>query len=208
VTDSTRQPRREGGALSPPEELKLGPRFQEALAYAAQVHASQFRKGTSIPYIAHPLSVAALVLTDNGTEDEAIAALLHDAAEDQGGKERLADIRERFAERVADIVEACSDALETPKPPWRPRKEAYLERLRSEADEGVLRVELADKLDNARAILRDLIGLGDQLWERFSASRESQLWYYRGLANTFKGRLDSPMVRQLEETVAEIESLA
>ncbi len=146
----------------------LGPRFDEALVYAADVHRDQRRKGTQTPYIAHLLHVAALVIEDGAlagelNEDEAIAALLHDAAEDQGGEERLADIRSRFGERVAEIVAACSDTFEDPKPPWRERKEAYIARLRTETDRGILRVSAADKVHNCRAIVVDYRLLGDAL---------------------------------------------
>lgn len=148
----------------------LGPRFREALTYASELHECQPRKGTEIPYLAHLLSVAALVLEDGGDEDEAIAALLHDAVEDQGGKPTLDAIRSRFGERVAHIVEACSDTDTWPKPPWRERKERYIEYLEA-ACPGVLRVSLADKLHNARAIVLDYRQMGDPLWSKFNAPR-------------------------------------
>ena len=141
---------------------ELGPRFADALGYVVHVHADQRRKGTDVPYVAHLLAVTGLVIEDGAAtgrlrEDEAIAALLHDSAEDQGGEARLADIVERFGERVAQIVRACSDSLseDGDKAPWRERKEAYLAHLESEADLGVLRVSLADKVSNARAVLAD-----------------------------------------------------
>src|SRR5436309_13050206 len=156
------------GRTSKSSEAPLGERFADALAYAADVHRDQVRKSTAIPYVAHLLAVAARVLEDGGREGEAIAALLHDAPEDQGGEARLADIRDRFGDRVADIVEACSDTFESPKPPWRGRKEAYLAHLRDPATAiDVLRVSAADKLNNATAILRDLRQLGPRVWERF-----------------------------------------
>ena len=120
------------------------------------------RKGTTTPYIAHLLAVTSLVLEDDGDEDDAMAALLHDAAEDQGGREQLEDIRSRFGQRVAEIVEACGDTFETPKPPWRERKQSYLQHLESAPDE-VLRISLADKLHNIRAITLDYERLGDEL---------------------------------------------
>jgi len=138
---------------------ELGCRFEQAVLYATHVHGGHVRKGTTIPYLAHLLAVTTLVLEDDGKEDDAIAALLHDAAEDQGGTERLNDIRLRFGQRVAEIVAACSDTLETPKPPWRERKEAYLQHLESAPDE-VLRISLADKLHNIRAITLDYERLG------------------------------------------------
>jgi len=112
--------------------VHLGARFEAALVYANQVHGGQCRKGTTVPYVAHLLGVTSLVLEDGGDEDQAIGALLHDAAEDQGGADRLADIRARFGEHVARIVDGCSDTLVTPKPPWSERKAAYLARLESE----------------------------------------------------------------------------
>jgi (p)ppGpp synthase/HD superfamily hydrolase len=128
------------------------------------------------------------VLENGGSEDEAIAALLHDAPEDQGGLERLADIRTRFGDSVAEIVVACTDTFESPKPPWRERKEQYLAALRTKP-EPALRVSLADKLHNARALLRDYEAVGDDLFERFNAGKEDQCWYYSELAAVFTERL-------------------
>lgn len=188
--------------------MRLSPTFDQALVYASDVHRDQPRKETEIPYVSHLLGVCALVLVDGGEEDEAIAALLHDAAEDHGGAERIADIRSTFGDRVAHIVEACSDTLEDPKPDWRPRKEAYLAHLHAEKDPGILRVSLADKLDNSRAILRDLKLIGDEVWPRFNAGKEGQLWYYRSLVEAFRGRVTSPMLEELERVVSEIEALS
>lgn len=152
----------------------LTDRFDRALLYATHVHGGQVRKGTSTPYIAHLMAVAATVLEYGGDEDLAIAALLHDSVEDQGGKARLEDVRNRFGERVARIVEACSDSLADTaggerKAHWQERKEAYLAHLRA-AGEDILRVSLADKVHNARAILRDLRkpDIGEEIWARFS----------------------------------------
>jgi (p)ppGpp synthase/HD superfamily hydrolase len=152
----------------------------------------------------HLLGVCSLVIEDGGREDEAIAALLHDAVEDQGGKKMLAKIQEQFGERVAEIVLACSDALEHPKPPWRERKEAYLEHLEHQP-EPVLRVAVADKLFNARAILRDYLEVGDEIWARFRSGRDGQLWYYRELSNTLNRAFPGRLARELEETVGELE---
>ena len=179
-------------------------RFDQALAYAAEVHRKQFRKGTTIPYLSHLLAVCGLVLEDGGDEDEAIAALLHDAPEDQGGRERLAEVRMRFGERVATLVEACSDTFETPKPDWRVRKERYLDHLRVETDQGVLRVSLADKLANARSLLRDQLQQGDTHWDRFHAPRHDQRWYYTSLATVFEERANGPMARELNDTVTRL----
>jgi len=133
----------------------LSNRFEDALRYAYTLHARQTRKGSNIPYIAHLLGVTALVLEDGGSEDEAIAALLHDAVEDQGGMKTLMEIRRRYGDLVAEIVEGCTDAIASPKPPWRQRKERYIEHLRH-ASPAVRRVSLSDKLHNARSILEDL----------------------------------------------------
>ena len=144
-----------------------GERFEDALRYAARTHARQWRKGTTIPYITHLLAVAAIVGEHGGTETEVIAALLHDAVEDQGGAPRLQEIRERFGDEVAAIVQECSDTDRTPKPPWRERKEAYIEHLAGAAPSARL-VSAADKLHNARAILADYRERGDALWSRFN----------------------------------------
>jgi (p)ppGpp synthase/HD superfamily hydrolase len=146
--------------------------------------------------------VCSLVIEDGGTEDEAIAALLHDAVEDQGGEAMLGEIRERFGPTVADIVLACSDTTEMPKPPWRARKEAYLVHLDA-APISVLRVSLADKLYNARAILRDYGLVGEALWDRFDprAGRDEQFWYYDELATRFSELYRSPMATELREVV-------
>ena len=181
-------------------------RFEEAFSFAMRLHARQRRKGTDIPYISHLLAVTALVLEDGGDEDQAIAALLHDAVEDQGGKRTLEEIRKRFGERVAAIVDALSDAYGSPKPPWRRRKEDYLEHLRS-APADVLRVSLADKLHNARTIVRDLRQVGDGTWQRFKGGKEGSLWYYRTLVRIFEERSASPMVGEFARVVSEMERL-
>ncbi|MGI8554820.1 MAG: HD domain-containing protein [Pyrinomonadaceae bacterium] len=183
----------------------LGPKFADALAYATELHAAQTRKrngGTA--YIGHLLSVAGLVIEEGGTETQAIAALLHDAAEDQGGEARLAEIAERFGDDVALIVRECSDTLEQDKPPWRPRKEAYIAHL-ADAHEDTLLVSLADKVDNARAMLRDYRTVGEELWARFNESDpQQQLWYYRGLVEAFAQRFDGPLLEELRITVDDL----
>ncbi len=143
------------------EPTRLGSRFDEALQYAVTLHRTQERKGSRVPYVAHLLGAASAVLHFGGSEDEAIAALLHDAAEDQGGRATLEEIRKRFGEHVAHIVDGCTDTFEEPKPAWRPRKEAYIARISQEAPE-VRRVSAADKLDNARAIVADLRRAGER----------------------------------------------
>ena len=185
----------------------LTARFTEALMYATTLHATQRRKGANVPYIAHLLGVTALVLEDGGDEDEAIAALLHDAVEDQGGQETLAAIRQRFGERVARIVVGCTDADTIPKPPWRGRKEQYIAHLRH-APPDVRRVSLADKLHNARAILRDLRLDGDAIWDRFKGGKEGTYWYYRTLSAVFRETDSGPNADELARVVAEMDALA
>lgn len=186
---------------------QLSERFEQALPYAARLHASQARKGTTIPYISHLLSVASLVLEMGGDEDEAIAALLHDAIEDQGGARTREEIRRRFGDRVVDIVDGCTDAETIPKPPWRQRKEAHIEHLRHTAPE-VLRVVLADKLHNARSLLFDIRQLGPRIWDRFNASRDETLWYYRTIIGVFRETVTWPMVDELDRVVTELEHLS
>jgi GTP pyrophosphokinase len=171
------------------------------------LHAGQFRKGTAIPYVSHVLAVAGIVLDYGGDEDEAIAALLHDAVEDCGGAPVLADIRCRFGDRIAGIVAACSDTDQTPKPPWQARKEAYLDHLR-DAPASVRLVSAADKLHNARAILTDYREIGEALWNRFNATTAQTLWYYRALVEAFEAHGRTPLVSELARTVGEIERLA
>ena len=187
------------------EATLLGPRFEEALTFAARVHLTQTRKGSDVPYVGHLLGVCSLVIEDGGSEDEVIAALLHDAVEDCGGKPMLEQIRRRFGDEVARIVDGCTDADVTPKPPWRERKQRYLEHL-GDADPSTRRVSAADKLYNARAILGDYLEIGDELWARFKEGEASQLWYYRALADTFiELAPDDRLARQLDETVRELE---
>lgn len=187
--------------------MQLTSRFEDALLFATRLHITQARKGTATPYIAHLLSVTALVLEHDGSEDEAIAALLHDAAEDQGGYETLDEIRTRFGETVAAIVAGCTDSYHTPKPPWRARKEAYLAHLRT-ASPQVVRVSLADKLHNSRSILTDFRLCGDVIFERFTGGQAGTLWYYRALADSF-ATLDAPpaLLDEFQRVVAELEQL-
>jgi (p)ppGpp synthase/HD superfamily hydrolase len=186
-------------------------RFQEALTFAARVHAGDLRKGTTIPYIAHLLSVCSLILSDGGSEDEAIAGLLHDTLEDHPEVVSRDEIERRFGGRVLSLVERCTDVPQDyaggPKPPWRQRKERYLEHLRK-ADPGELRVSLADKIDNARAMVSDYRVLGEALWSRFNADRSEQLWYYRALVDTLRdARPAGRLLAQLEGLVSELERL-
>jgi len=159
-------------------QTTLGPKFEEALLFANRIHAEQKRKDSGAPYLAHVLGVAALVLEDGGSEEEAIAALLHDAAEDQGGEEILAEIQGKFGEKVSQIVRECSDTLISPKPPWKRRKEYHLNVLKSALPE-TIRVMQADKVYNARNLQRSLIEHGPQTWQNFKGGREGTLWYFR-----------------------------
>jgi (p)ppGpp synthase/HD superfamily hydrolase len=179
----------------------LSKHYDEALVYAADLHRSQTRKGSGIPYIAHLLAVSSRVLSAGGTEVQAIAGLLHDAAEDQGGQATLEIIRKRFGSEVAQIVADCTDAWTEPKPEWRPRKEAYLSALPTRPATSLL-VSLADKVDNAEAILNDYRQIGDDLWGRFTGGREGTIWYYRALSNVFDRALPSPLARDLARLVS------
>jgi (p)ppGpp synthase/HD superfamily hydrolase len=182
----------------------LTDRFQQALIYAAQVHDGQSRKGgESIPYLAHLMSVAALVLENGGGEDEAIAALLHDAIEDRGDRTNLEELRLRFGDQVAFIVDACSDTDQLPKPPWQGRKQAYIDRMQT-APVAVLRVACADKVHNARSTLSDLHVYGAATWSKFGSTVEQQLWYYQTLSELFSRRLPGPLSDELARLVAEI----
>jgi (p)ppGpp synthase/HD superfamily hydrolase len=181
--------------------------FEKALVYATVVHAGQTRKDTGIPYIGHLLGVASIALEYGANEDEAIGALLHDAAEDAGGRGRIEDIRARFGEKVAKIVEGCTDTVIAPKPPWRERKEKYIAHVK-DADASTILVSAADKLYNTRAILRDLRKDGDAVWSRFRGGREGSLWYYRALVNAFREHGNSDLIHELDRAVSEIEKLA
>ena len=156
--------------------------FESALKFATRLHADQLRKGSDAPYISHLLAVAAITLEHGATEKEAVAALLHDAVEDQGGQETLKEIRRRYGKRVAGIVAACSDTDQEPKPPWRKRKVAYIERLRSEPY-SVRLVVAADKLHNARHLLSSYRVQGEELWSSFNGGRDGTRWYYRAVVD-------------------------
>jgi (p)ppGpp synthase/HD superfamily hydrolase len=186
---------------------KLSERFDEALKFASELHRTQTRKGGDIPYVGHLLSVASLVIEGGGTETQAIAGLLHDAVEDQGGPPTLAAIRERFGDDVATIVDQCSDTDVVPKPPWKKRKQDYIDHL-GYASEATILVSLSDKLDNARAILRDYRVHGPELWKRFSVhDPQEHLWYYRSLLAVYKNRNSTWLVAELERVLGELEDL-
>jgi len=188
--------------------MVLGTRFHQAVGEALRLHATQKRKGTEIPYPAHLLSTAALVLQFGGDEDQAIAGLLHDAAEDAGGRPTLARLRDMFGDVVADIVEGCTDTFQDPKPPWRARKEAYIATIPSKPPKTLL-VSACDKLDNARAIVADLRRDGVNTLGRFTGGLDT-VWYYRTITEALRKVGDSQVgavVRELHEVVREMERL-
>ncbi len=186
----------------------LTERISLALALAVEAHDKQVRKGTQIPYVAHPMGVASLALDFGADEDQAIAALLHDVLED-GGPQFAPVIEKRFGSRVLALVEGCTDGVPDAtgeKAPWEQRKQAYLAHL-ADADPAVLLVSGADKLHNARAILSDLQTIGPAVFERFTGKKAGTLWYYRSLAAIFAQR-QAPMHKALSSAVAEMERLA
>ena len=187
--------------------VRLGPRFLRAFQFAAEKHTGQTRKASSIPYIAHLMGVASLVLEFGGDEDLAIAALLHDVVEDCGGAPMLEEVRRKFGSRVAKIVDGCTDSATEPKPLWRPRKEAYIGHLKS-ADAETRLVSAADKLNNVRSILSDYREVGESIWDRFNGGREGTLWYYRALLEEFLRGEPSRLIRELELAVREFEASA
>jgi (p)ppGpp synthase/HD superfamily hydrolase len=184
---------------------KLTGQFSKALGYAECKHHNQVRKGGDIPYIGHLLTVAGLVINDGGSEDQAIAALLHDAVEDAGGPATLEEIRANFGDDVARIVEECSDTDKEPKPPWRQRKQDYIDHL-AEVSQDTLLVSVADKLDNARSMLRDYHEHGPKLWERFTVKDpRDHLWYYGELLKAYRNRdCKSWMVDELDRVITEL----
>ena len=196
---------------------KLSPlsiRFDHALLFAAQVHRNQGRKKSGVPYISHLLGVAAIVLDYGGDEDMGIAALLHDAAEDHGGKAMLAVISQMFGPRVAKIVDGCTDSYGDEgknKPKWYPRKLRYIRRMRHE-DADTRFVSAADKLYNARAILRDVRQYGDSAFGSFSAPKAKVLWYYRSLVREYRAagvtHQLKPLLDDYDRVVTELEHLA
>jgi (p)ppGpp synthase/HD superfamily hydrolase len=188
--------------------MTLSARFEQALVYACIAHAGHLRKGTTVPYISHLLIVAGTAMEHGADEDEAVAALLHDAVEDAGGQPRLNDIRTRFGQRVADIVSGCTDTDVMPKPPFEERKRAYIDHLLHEENRSVLLVSASDKLANVRAILQDYREIGEELWKRFNGGRTGTLWYYRELANTFQKRGPARLALELSLAVTELDKLA
>lgn len=184
----------------------LSDRFGEALVYAWHLHRNQKRKVGQVPFFAHLMNVAGLVLDYGGGEDEAIAALLHDAVEDQGGQKTLEEIRRRFGDSVAEIVAGCSDSFQEPKPPWRRRKEQFLDRLAGASD-SVRLVCAADKLHNLRSLVRAYPKQKEDLWKNFKGGREGTLWYYRAVYEVLKQGTDLLILEELGEVLVRLESL-
>lgn len=190
----------------------VGKRFRDALAWASELHEDQSRKGGGIPYIAHLLSVASIVLEHGGSEDVAIAALLHDTLEDQAHKIGEGEIRARFGDHVQHLVEACSDG--TPEEqkdkrhaPWFARKEKYIADIASKPLEALM-VSMADKLHNARSILEDYRAEGDVIWSRFTTGRDGTLWYYDAMLDAFEKRGGHGRLwGELRRTVSELKNL-
>jgi (p)ppGpp synthase/HD superfamily hydrolase len=179
-------------------------RFIEALGYAARIHSRQIRKKTGRPYIGHLLNVTSIVIEYGGDEEMAIAALLHDAVEDQGGLPRLREIRRKFGERVAHIVDGCTDCYSEPKPPWLKRKRSYVARIASESED-VRLVSAADKLSNVRETLHDLRVHGERVFKRFKGKKQGTLWYYCALVEEFRKAGSNPLVEELDCVVTELE---
>jgi (p)ppGpp synthase/HD superfamily hydrolase len=191
------------------DELKnpLSTKFDQALQLAHDLHRRQPRKKSDVPYIAHLLAVTAIVLESGGDEETAIAALLHDAVEDQGGQPTLDRIRREFGEKVARIVYECSDADGEPKPPWRFRKEQYLAALPHKSTEALL-VSFGDKIHNCRSIVRDLRRDGESVWNRFEGRREGTLWYYRELLEKFPREPYASLYDEFAATVRVLNEVA
>jgi (p)ppGpp synthase/HD superfamily hydrolase len=186
--------------------VQLSDRYRVALAFAFDLHRAQERKASGVPYVAHVLGVSSLVMEYGGDEDAAIAALLHDAVEDQGGLAMLQQIEQAFGSKVAEIVLACTDSHESPKPPWRDRKRRYVAHLRGAPAEAQL-VAACDKLYNLRTILADFRLVGEALWERFTGGREGVLWYYQALAaGAFT--IENPVVDDLRSAASELATRA
>ena len=185
--------------------MKLSTRFENALVFATQLHADQTRKSGNIPYISHLLSVAALVLEDGGNEDEAIAALLHDAIEDQGGLATRELILTLFGPAVTAIVDGCTESATKPKPPWRDRKLKYLALMR-DASDSVLRVSMADKLHNARSILAEWYREGDAVWQKFHGGKDGTLWFYRSLLQIYQLSPSSFLAPELDRVISQLET--
>ncbi len=182
----------------------LTERFERALVFAARLHKQQRRKGSDVPYVSHLLAVAGLVIEHGGNEDEAIAALLHDAIEDQGGPSARDEISRRFGDRVAEIVDECTDTDMNPKPPWHERKQSHIKRLTA-ASRSARLISAADKLHNVRSVLRDYAEIRDQVWHRFQGGKDGTLWYYRAVTNVLLGAESTSLTKELNHVVITLE---
>lgn len=189
------------------QTTQLGDKFEQALQFALHIHAGQTRKGSQTPYFAHILGVASLVLEDGGTETEAIAALLHDAAEDGAGQHTLDQIKSQFGDEIAEIVLECSDTLETPKPPWKARKQAHIDHLKTARPESV-HVKLADKVHNANNLLRSLHEQSPSIWHDFKGGREGTLWYFREMHAVFSQTHSGYLLDEFARLIFEIENFS
>ena len=187
-----------------PEASHYSVRVVEAFAMMHELHRDQRRKGGDIPYITHLMAVAALVGEHGGDEDCFIAALLHDAVEDQGGEAVLLRIREAFGDKVAALVLGASDTMEVPKPPWRARKEKHIAHMR-EADADLRMLLCADKIHNARAIIGDLRNCPPDYWRRFNGGKEGTLWYYRTACDALGHGWEHPLLDLLQREVEGLE---
>jgi len=180
--------------------MEYSPRIVDAFAFAYALHRTQVRKGSHVPYITHLMGVAAIVGRYGGDEDQFIAALLHDAVEDQGGRETLDRIREAFGADVARYVEGCTDSDTQPKPPWRDRKERFIENTKC-AEPRIRLIIAADKLHNARSIISDLDECGNEVWRRFKAGQDDTLWYYGEMVRALSTGWSHPILRELSSAV-------
>ncbi|HEY4284503.1 MAG TPA: HD domain-containing protein [Chthoniobacterales bacterium] len=194
-------------SASPSKGPRLSSKFDRALIYAAKLHRGKLRKKTKIPDIGHILGVTAIALEYGANETEAIAALLHDAVEDAGGRKRLNDIERKFGHAVTRIVDGCTDSVAEPKPSWSDRKKEYVAHVRG-ASMSTKLVSASDKLQNVRSLLRNYREEGEPLWRRYNCGKEGALWYYRALVKAFTGKRIKPLVRELDRAVTELESLA
>lgn len=185
----------------------LGPRFDDALAYASRLHREQTRKHSAIPYIAHLLAVCGLVLEHGGDETQAIAALLHDGPEDQGGELTLADIRRVFGDDVGDLVAACSEPLHHGKAAWQERKDAFLDHLATVTPRALL-IITADKVHNARSIVADHAVIGGDIFNRFNGGVAGTKWYYRQLSRVLGNRAPAALAAELADLAERIDGLA
>lgn len=183
-------------------------KYLEAYVYSYKLHKKQTRKGSNIPYFTHLSSVSNLIIENNGTTTQAIAGLLHDAVEDQGGAKTLAVIKRKFGPRVAKIVDQCSDTTIKPKPPWKKRKIKYIKDIKNKSQDTLL-VSLCDKYHNANCILSDYQKVGEEIWDRFTASKQETFWYYESLYKEFKKYLKNhlELIKAYKSTVDEMKRI-